>query len=499
MRATARPPPCLARPLGAALARLHAAGFDHPDLYAKHVLRRSDGRDAFTSSTGSARAVAAALTWRRRVPRPGRPARHRSPTTWPTPRERLACLRAYLPRPLRAWPTCRMACRAWSAAQVAGPLQAWCGVLRRRHIREKRQPPPAERAGLDLPRRRGAVRDARLWHAPGRRRGSTGCRWTASRSACDRTGDSRAAGCRCRRRAAPAGAAAQPAGRWPRCGPGCAARRRPRPEQRQAGLLFRLQRHGVAAPRVLAMGRALGAPGACRIVPADRAGRRTPCASTPGWRPAAAPRPGQPAALGAAAPSGRPAAPAARGRLLPRAVRFGRRRSPSASANGERRASVLASADGLRCAGAGSRASRVATCALSRVLTTAGCGRTDLRRFARGYRAAPTRRCAGPCSRERSRTNAPCDGRSRPMPASLAAPPPPSRRSCRERDASGSASSHGVSPAASATRLGGLRRRRLGRPHHGRGRHRPLPRQAGPLHRPLDAARPDGAAAGAST
>src|SRR5207249_3293272 len=27
-----------ARGLGAALARVHAAGFDHPDLYAKHVL-----------------------------------------------------------------------------------------------------------------------------------------------------------------------------------------------------------------------------------------------------------------------------------------------------------------------------------------------------------------------------------------------------------------------------------------------------------------------------
>jgi tRNA A-37 threonylcarbamoyl transferase component Bud32 len=34
---------CFARRLGAALARLHAAGFDHPDLYAKHVFVSADG------------------------------------------------------------------------------------------------------------------------------------------------------------------------------------------------------------------------------------------------------------------------------------------------------------------------------------------------------------------------------------------------------------------------------------------------------------------------
>ena len=43
-----------------------------------------------------------------------------------------------------------------------------------------------------------------------------------------------------------------------------------------------------------------------------------------------------------------------------------------------------------------------------------------------------------------------------------------------------------------AAGLGRVRRRGLGRPHHGRAGHRPLPRQAGPVHRPLDAPRDGG-------
>src|SRR5262249_3040321 len=51
-------------------------------------------------------------------------------------------------------------------------------------------------------------------------------------------------------------------------------------------------------------------------------------------------------------------------------------------------------------------------------------------------------------------------------------------------------------PAAPAGGLGAVRRPRLGGRHHGRGRHRPLPRQAGPLDRPLGAERAGRAGAG---
>jgi tRNA A-37 threonylcarbamoyl transferase component Bud32 len=86
----------LAQALGRAVARMHGAGFNHPDLYAKHVLAGTDGagyRFCF-------------LDWQR--------SRHRRSVVWrrryrdlaalnvslvealASPRLRLACLRAYL-------------------------------------------------------------------------------------------------------------------------------------------------------------------------------------------------------------------------------------------------------------------------------------------------------------------------------------------------------------------------------------------------------------------
>ena len=56
----------LARALGATLARIHAAGFDHPDLYAKHVLVEPDtGQCSFLDWQRSRRRPT--VNWRRRM------------------------------------------------------------------------------------------------------------------------------------------------------------------------------------------------------------------------------------------------------------------------------------------------------------------------------------------------------------------------------------------------------------------------------------------------
>jgi hypothetical protein len=123
-----------ARRLGEALARLHDAGFDHPDLYAKHVLV-----DPVSESIRF-------LDWQR--------ARKNGQLAWPqcwrglaslhatlsddlaSARERLLCLRAYLratvqifvPRAFRAYAAHQIECRAHK-------------LQRRRRIREQRRLP----------------------------------------------------------------------------------------------------------------------------------------------------------------------------------------------------------------------------------------------------------------------------------------------------------------------------------------------------------------------
>ncbi len=87
----------LARTLGAALARMHAAGFTHPDLYSKHVLVGSDGD------------LVHFLDWQRTRRRLVVDARRRArdlaalhatlADDLARPRERLACLRAVRDRP----------------------------------------------------------------------------------------------------------------------------------------------------------------------------------------------------------------------------------------------------------------------------------------------------------------------------------------------------------------------------------------------------------------
>jgi heptose I phosphotransferase len=122
----------LARHLGATLARLHEAGFFHRDLYAKHVL------------VGEADDALCLLDWQRAwrgawVPRSARirdlACLHATlPDDLAGPRERLACLRAYLG-----------SSQGNSALRkLLAEVEALARRLRlRRHIREKRQPPTA--------------------------------------------------------------------------------------------------------------------------------------------------------------------------------------------------------------------------------------------------------------------------------------------------------------------------------------------------------------------
>ncbi len=83
----------LARRLGRELARLHDAGFDHPDLYAKHVLvDPDDGTFHFLDWQRSRRGRP---SWRQRCR--DLAALHATlADDLASPRERLACLRAYL-------------------------------------------------------------------------------------------------------------------------------------------------------------------------------------------------------------------------------------------------------------------------------------------------------------------------------------------------------------------------------------------------------------------
>ncbi len=120
--------------LGQLLARMHNAGIDHPDLYAKHILIAPDATDFVVLDWQRSR-------WRARV---SWSARLRDlaaldatlATELAGMRERLLCLRSYL-----------AACSPWPMQPPALKTAA-CAVrerserlLRRRRIREMRQPP----------------------------------------------------------------------------------------------------------------------------------------------------------------------------------------------------------------------------------------------------------------------------------------------------------------------------------------------------------------------
>jgi len=240
----------LARSLGAAVARIHEAGFSHPDLYAKHILiTPSDGRIHFLDWQRSQRYRYVA--WRRRCR--DLAALHATVADEiAKPRERALCLMAYL----RGEPVEGAAPLPFSSATLnaarAAVEEVTRRLLRRRHIREKRQPPlePAAQEWIKIDGEALCVTSAfrETWPdgtpdwlaldrqplAPGR---VVTHRWLAL-SPEHRTLLVR------RRSQRPLAAL------W------AWLKRRPlaSPEQQQAALLFRLHRHAVPAPRVLAMG-----------------------------------------------------------------------------------------------------------------------------------------------------------------------------------------------------------------------------------------------------
>jgi len=122
----------LARTLGAALAHLHEAGFQQPDLYAKHLLVDADGGRI------------AIVDWQRgrRYDFVDWPQRYRDLAALhasladdlATPRDRLACVRAYL----RVAAPCRLP-RRFRGDAIRAILRRARRLTRHRHVRELRQ------------------------------------------------------------------------------------------------------------------------------------------------------------------------------------------------------------------------------------------------------------------------------------------------------------------------------------------------------------------------
>jgi tRNA A-37 threonylcarbamoyl transferase component Bud32 len=124
----------LARELGETVARLHDAGFDHPDLYSKHLLVNS--RNSSISLLDCQRSRKHAdLPWRKRWQ--DLAALDATLTEeLAAPRERLRCLRSYLKASLgHQAPALFFRKAATSIRHRAGRL------LRHRHVREQRESP----------------------------------------------------------------------------------------------------------------------------------------------------------------------------------------------------------------------------------------------------------------------------------------------------------------------------------------------------------------------
>lgn len=234
----------LARRLGTALARLHTAGFRHPDLYANHVLVEG-GKDAIRFLDWQRAYLRPRLSWRER--RRDLAVLHATvDDALATTEERLICLRAY-------WRIAEPLGVSWKTVVQDVESQAR-RLLTRRHIREKRQPsvPPQawiclagealcvtpvlqERYGQGIPEYLRPSRETAV-AAPSLRR-----RWPVL------PGAGRAL--LVQRNQMKLGTEI-----WPR-------RETVSPEQRHAALLLRLQRHGIAAPQVLALGQRRAADG----------------------------------------------------------------------------------------------------------------------------------------------------------------------------------------------------------------------------------------------
>jgi heptose I phosphotransferase len=236
----------IARQLGAILARLHTAGFHHPDLYANHLFL-DQANDSICLLDWQRACLRRTLSWRQR--RRDLAVLHATlDDRLATAQERLLCLRMY-------WRISSPFGVSWRTAVREIEAQAR-RLLTRRHIREKRQPPVRPQAWICLARESLCVTPAfqercgeRLpeYLPPRIETGAAGPslwrRWPAL------SGTSR--GLLVQRN--------QPKSSvrfWPRPRRSSAS-----PEQRQAALLLRLQRHDIAAPQVLALGQRQGADG----------------------------------------------------------------------------------------------------------------------------------------------------------------------------------------------------------------------------------------------
>jgi tRNA A-37 threonylcarbamoyl transferase component Bud32 len=239
----------LARQLGAAVAAIHQAGFDHPDLYSKHILVSQDpgGERRFHF-----------LDWQR--------SRRRRHVSWSHrwrdlaaldatladylagPRDRLAFLRAYLRR-------CQGRGHALTARLGPGAREIRrqaAALLRRRRIRELREPPlPAgmqnliwlDGETLCLTRE---FRDALRGQVPAYLvlpECGDGPPDALTRAAVEVAPS---------RRAVLARRSARRPFRW--LWARLSGKRLASPELQQAGTLFRLQRYAVVTPALLAVG-----------------------------------------------------------------------------------------------------------------------------------------------------------------------------------------------------------------------------------------------------
>jgi heptose I phosphotransferase len=248
----------LACRLGTVLARLHDAGFEHHDLYAKHVLTDARGEAVYMLDWQRARR-GRGLGWRSR----GRVLAALHATLdrgLASPRERVAFLRAYLdgaqqhpeeaeipgqpPAPAAPRRSARL------ALVLQGLRRRTRRLLARRHVREKRQRPGPAQAWVCVdgealcitPRMQqlypsGVPPWLPLQSQPPPADGPASRRWL------DLPGGHQALLVRRQVRGPQA-----PRPSWARGGTAVSA------EQRQAALLLRLERHGVAVPAVLALG-----------------------------------------------------------------------------------------------------------------------------------------------------------------------------------------------------------------------------------------------------
>jgi Lipopolysaccharide kinase (Kdo/WaaP) family len=234
--------------LGRKLAAIHQAGFDHPDLYSKHILVKPDGTTCFIDwqRTGRPNRVG----WRTRVHGLAR-LNSTVPGEFATVKERLRCLTAYL-----------AICR--NGDSPVPDLRAFSSAIHAETVRISKQRRLRELLRIQAPNKEPSV----IW-----RDGEALC-MTGEFEAC--LGNSRPAWLALENLPAkPRRLTIQELVPVPAVGSANLTRRRQRswslilsriagrhrpssPELRHAGFLFRLERLGLPVPRVLAFGQRFG-------------------------------------------------------------------------------------------------------------------------------------------------------------------------------------------------------------------------------------------------